>query len=394
MTLQRHQTLYTLPVGETKPYFSFEGLARRVSEAHVSDSAVVRHTSVANKWKTIHLLLHSGHNATQIHYNLTFQGEEDAEFTMCFSVAADTREVPQANVSQAVSKDGDKEPKATPTPEPVFQFSEIPEDKRGPKIRKKPPDQLEFVVEVPSVNVSLLPAAVQSELQKLEEKLLNSDITIKGYNVTKAELLKTYMTVARGQHIRHPEQANEGAFKIQGKPYKDLEGDPVEEKTNKEDKAEGIIDRNSKEKMSRQVDVVKPSIPVQIDDKKDVATPKQPSKLLSSISKTKSVQGHAEPAADGAPVGRKLQHFITADRGFLPWERRKYFQELLEVRRASDFIFLGKQSDVLKYFFFWQCLYRMRSACRENCLTMLTAAPLADGCRTPSLTRCATSTSC
>lgn len=357
MTLQRHQTLYTLPVGETKPYFSFEGLARRVSEAHVSDSAVVRHTSVANKWKTIHLLLHSGHNATQIHYNLTFQGEEDTEFTMCLSVAVDTREVPQANVSQTASKDGDKEPKATPTPEPVFQFSEIPEDKRGPKIQKKPPDQLELVVEVPSVNVSLLPAALQSELQKLDDKLLNGDIMIKGYNVTKAKLLKTYMTMAQGQHISHPEQANEGALKIQGKPYKDLEGEPAEEKTKKEDKAEGFIDRNSKEKMSRQDDVVKPSLPVQIDDKdkKDVATPKQPSKLLSSISKTKSVQGQAEPAAaaaDGAPVGRRLQHFITADRGFLPWERRKYFQELLEVRRTSDFIFLGKQSDVLKYFFF------------------------------------------
>lgn len=396
--------MYTLPVGETKPYFSFEGLARRVSEAHVSDSAVVRHTSVANKWKTVHLLLHSGHNATQIHYNLTFQGEEDTEFTMCFSVAVDTREAPQANVSQAASKDGGKEPKATPTPEPVFHFSEIPEDKRGPKVRKKPPDQLELVVEVPSANVSLLPAAVQSELQKLDQKLLNGDITIKGYNVTKAELLKTYMTTAQGQHISHPEQANEGAPKVRGKPYKDLKGEPLEkEKTNKEDKAEVIIDRNSKEKMSRKDDVVKPSLPVQIDDKdkKDVATPKQPSKLLSSISKTKSrVQGQAEPAAaaDGAPVGRRLQHFITADRGFLPWERRKYFQELLEVRRASDFIFFRKQLGVLKYNFFliifWQCLYRKRSACRENCLTTLTAAPLADGCRTPSPTRCATSTSC
>uniref|UniRef100_A0A671VSN8 N-acetylglucosamine-1-phosphotransferase subunits alpha/beta n=1 Tax=Sparus aurata TaxID=8175 RepID=A0A671VSN8_SPAAU len=56
------------------------------------------------------------------------------------------------------------------------------------------------------------------------------------------------------------------------------------------------------------------------------------SKLLSSISKTKSAESQAEPAdaAGGALVGRRLQHFISADRGFLPWERRKYFQELLE----------------------------------------------------------------
>lgn len=29
-------------------------------------------------------------------------------------------------------------------------------------------------------------------------------------------------------------------------------------------------------------------------------------------------------------MGRRLQHYIHADRGFLPWERRKYFQKLLE----------------------------------------------------------------
>uniref|UniRef100_A0A674NEJ3 N-acetylglucosamine-1-phosphotransferase subunits alpha/beta n=1 Tax=Takifugu rubripes TaxID=31033 RepID=A0A674NEJ3_TAKRU len=41
VTLQSDQTMYTLPVGEVRPYFSFEGLARRVTEAHVSDNAVL-----------------------------------------------------------------------------------------------------------------------------------------------------------------------------------------------------------------------------------------------------------------------------------------------------------------------------------------------------------------
>uniref|UniRef100_A0A8C2DET0 N-acetylglucosamine-1-phosphotransferase subunits alpha/beta n=1 Tax=Cyprinus carpio TaxID=7962 RepID=A0A8C2DET0_CYPCA len=77
VVLRRNQTLYTLPQGELRPYFSFSGLANRVSEAQVADNPALRHTSVANKWKTIHLLLLPGHNATQIHYNITFQGEED-----------------------------------------------------------------------------------------------------------------------------------------------------------------------------------------------------------------------------------------------------------------------------------------------------------------------------
>uniref|UniRef100_A0AAY5KRX6 N-acetylglucosamine-1-phosphotransferase subunits alpha/beta n=1 Tax=Esox lucius TaxID=8010 RepID=A0AAY5KRX6_ESOLU len=79
VTLLKNQTLYTLPVGETRPYFSFADLARRVTEAQVSDNPTVRHTSVANKWKTIHLLLHSGHNASVVHYNLSVQGLDNKD---------------------------------------------------------------------------------------------------------------------------------------------------------------------------------------------------------------------------------------------------------------------------------------------------------------------------
>ncbi|XP_034719441.1 N-acetylglucosamine-1-phosphotransferase subunits alpha/beta [Etheostoma cragini] len=351
VTLLRDQSLYTLPVGETRPYFSFDGLARRVSEAHVSDNAVLRHTSVANKWKTIHLLLHPRHNATQIQYNLTFQREDQTEFIMSFSVAVDTREVPQANVTQSAGKTASKEPKPTLTPEPLVPFSDIPEDKRGPKIQKRPLGELQVVIEVPSLNVSLLPAAVQTELQKLEEKLLIGDITMKGYNFTKAELLKPYMTLAEKQQVVHSDPANEGAAKGQEKPYKDLEGEQFKGNS----KAGNIIQKNSNSKeemsMSKRRDVavqekpVTPLIPVHIDDKheKDIVTPKHynlnaaierplTSKLLSSISKTKGAKTPAEPADAGgqAPTGRRLQHFISADRGFLPWERRKYFQEVLE----------------------------------------------------------------
>uniref|UniRef100_A0A8C4H064 N-acetylglucosamine-1-phosphotransferase subunits alpha/beta n=1 Tax=Dicentrarchus labrax TaxID=13489 RepID=A0A8C4H064_DICLA len=343
VTLLRNQSLYTLPVGEIRPYFSFNRLARRVSEAHVSDNVAVRHTSVANKWKTIHLLLHPGHNATQIQYNITFQREDDSEFTMSFSVAVDTREVPQANVSKTASKDVGKEPKPTPTPEPPFPFSDVPEHKQGPKIQKRQPGEPEVVIEVPALNVSLLPAVVRSELQKLDEKLLIGDITIKGYNLTKAELLQPYKTLAQKQQVIDSHPANEGAAKVQGKPYKDFEVEHVQEK------AVAIQKNQSSKEMSRkdvvvQERIVTPLIPVQIDDKhkKDFEIPKHnlkaaierpmTSKLLSSISKAKSAESRAEPAdaAEGALVGRRLQHFVSSDRGFLPWERRKYFQELLE----------------------------------------------------------------
>uniref|UniRef100_A0A8D3DI27 N-acetylglucosamine-1-phosphotransferase subunits alpha/beta n=1 Tax=Scophthalmus maximus TaxID=52904 RepID=A0A8D3DI27_SCOMX len=253
VALLRNQSLYVLPVGEVRPYFSFSALGHRISEAHVSDNPAVRHTSVANKWKTIHLLLYPGHNATQIHYNLTFQREDNTD------------------------KDAGMEPKPTPTPEPVFPFSDIPEDKQGPKIHRSQPGEPQVVVEVPLLNVSLLPAVVRAELQKLEEKLLTGDITLKGYNLTKAELLKPYKTLAQEQQVDRLQAADESAAEVRGKPFKDLEGEH-------------------------------------------------------SISKIRRAESKNEPAdaAPGAPVGRRLQHFTSSDRGFLPWERRKYFQELLE----------------------------------------------------------------
>ncbi|XP_068163646.1 N-acetylglucosamine-1-phosphotransferase subunits alpha/beta [Antennarius striatus] len=332
VTLQRNQSLYTLPVGEIRPYFSFHKLAHRVSEAHVSDDAVVRHTSVANKWKTIHLLLNPNHNLTQIQYNITFQKEDDTEFIWSFSVVVDTRDVPQANVSQSANTDIDKEITTTPSPEPPFQFSDIPEDKLRPKIQKREPGETLEGIHAPSLNVSLLPAAVQSELQKLEEKFLIGDITMKGYNLTKAELLKPFITLAYKQKVAHLHPTNEN----QGKS--NFNREKVQGKS--------PVDENSQEEMIEKEIVLpeKPAttiVPVGINDnqKKDfennintaIERPRI-SKLLSSISKMKSTERHEEAAvgAERAPVVRRLHQFISPDRGFLPWEKTKYFQELLE----------------------------------------------------------------
>ncbi|XP_056133052.1 N-acetylglucosamine-1-phosphotransferase subunits alpha/beta [Lampris incognitus] len=374
MTLLRNQSLYTLPLGELRPYFSFDKLARRVLEAQVGDNPVMRHTSVANKWKTIHLLLNPGHNATQIHYNLTFQAEDDTEFTFSFTVAVDTREIPHANVSQTTSKDSNKEPKPTPTQEPQFPFSDIPEDKRGPKIQRNPAVETEVVVEVPVVNVSLLPTVVRDELQRLEEKLLIGDITLKGYNLTKAALLGPYRTLAQSLPNKRgmdSEPPKEGGAKALGKPYKDLEAErfganPPEEAKLASQEALAQQNRDnqkSNEETSRKLavgqDQLKPPItlvPIHIDDEPARHTGGRPtssklhsvgvmaekplsfkllSTLVGSISKVKGQdrsnreQAKAVVGARGM-VGRRLQHFISTDRGFLPWERRKYFQDLLE----------------------------------------------------------------
>ncbi|MEQ2168250.1 hypothetical protein GOODEAATRI_012411, partial [Goodea atripinnis] len=331
VTLLRNQSLYTLPLGETRPYFSFGKVARRVSEAHVRDNSVVRHTSVANKWKTIHLLLYPGHNATQVQYNITFQREDDTQFTMSFSVAVDTREVPQTNASRGGSKEAEEESKLTPSPEPVVPFLDIPEEKRGPKIQKNQPAESQVLVEVPLVNVSVLPPIVQNELKRLEEKLLIGDITMKGYNLTKAEILKPYRSPSEKHQDMNVQPGN-----VQGRAYKDLEEDGGAGGNKMKKK------QNSHEKMRREPmkNTPTPSLILpHIDNKiKNLLNPErhplnpvierpEMSKLHNNISQKRSEE---IPAEAPLGVGRKLQHFTSSDRGFLPWERRKYFQALLE----------------------------------------------------------------
>ncbi|XP_045071340.1 N-acetylglucosamine-1-phosphotransferase subunits alpha/beta-like [Coregonus clupeaformis] len=388
VTLLKNRTLYTLPVGETRPYFSFAGVARRVTEAQVSDNSAVRHTSVANKWKTVHLLLHSGHNASLVHYNLTVQGDDDKEFSLTFSVAVDTRQLPQSNVSDPLHKDGSKEAKPTSTAEPEVPFKDVPLEKRGPRVLKRPPGGNEVIVEVPALNVSLLPAALQSELQRLQGKLLVGDITMKGYNLTKATLLGSYKALA----YRGPTLAPADQVKPQDKPFKDLVGrvvsreadapqlvevNPVARQDPERKEAEKTKDPEGTKKPEAPEEVPKSSIvgekekqkapktpatpiPVLVDGEfpkaakaQDTTTTEKPppsSKLLNtlvgSMSKAKGSEGQsqqqragAEEGAEGTrgvPVGRKLQHYTSSDRGFLPWERRKYFQDLLEEEERLE----------------------------------------------------------
>uniref|UniRef100_A0A671KCM7 N-acetylglucosamine-1-phosphotransferase subunits alpha/beta n=1 Tax=Sinocyclocheilus anshuiensis TaxID=1608454 RepID=A0A671KCM7_9TELE len=278
VVLRRNQTLYTLPQGELQPYFSFSGLANRVSEAQVADNPALRHTSVANKWKTIHLLLLPGHNATQIHYNITFQSANNHDFTMTFSVAVDTRELPKSNVSDPV-QEKDEEPKLTVvTPEPVVMFEKVPKEKQGPRVREKAHGGVE-IVQVPALNESLLPEEVKLELQKLNEKLILGDITIKGFNLTKAVLLG---------------------------PYKD--------------KAKLLLNNKDSEKQDQDI---------QAKHSNEDQKPPLLSTLMGNLSKERDSENEAH--LRGRPVGRKLQYYTSSlDRGFLPWEKRKFFQDLLE----------------------------------------------------------------
>lgn len=322
IVLRRNQTLYTLPQGELRPYFSFSDLANRVSEAHVADNQVLRHTSVANKWKTIHLLLLPGHNATQIHYNITFQSTDHHDFIMTFSVSVDTRELPKSNTSTPV-RDKEEEPKPTvATPEPEVPFEAVPKEKQGPKVR----EQTHGDVQVPVLNETLLPDEVKIELKKLNEKLMSGDITLKGFNLTKAMLLEPYKE--KDQFTLKHEKDKEEKQKLS----------PVAQLQN--ERAAARVKREKGENVDQLKPVAPSLVPVQIDD----VTTKAQSRLfniekphmfhlLSNLKGNLSMVRDSDPEGHlrERPTGRRLQFYSDSlNRGFLPWEKRKFFQDLME----------------------------------------------------------------
>ncbi len=339
VVLRRNQTLYSLPQGELRSYFSFSGLANRVSEAQVADNPALRHTSVANKWKTIHLLLLPGHNATQIHYNITFQGANNHDFTVTFSVVVDTRELPKSNISDPV-QEKDEEPKPTVvTPEPAVMLENVPKENQGPRVRDHAYGGVE-IVQVPALNESLLPEEVKLELQKLNEKLIVGDITIKGFNLTKAVLLGPYKDKAKlllnnkDQDIQAKHSDEDQKPKIS---QQQAERTVMVKRANEDEE---------RSKNSKLEPGVAPSlVPVQIDDVTPKAqsrlfgiekplTSKLHSTLMGNVSKERDSENEAH--LHGRPVGRKLQYYTSSlDRGFLPWEKRKFFQDLLEVSHSS-----------------------------------------------------------
>ncbi|MBN3321959.1 GNPTA phosphotransferase, partial [Atractosteus spatula] len=333
VTLLQNKTRYSIPQGETKPYFSFEGIAKRISEAFVSDDPIVRHTSVANKWKTMHLLLHGGMNATTIQYNFTFQGKGDQEFKMTITVDVDTREVQKSNVTRAQKDDG-RDVKATASPlEPEFSFEEVPKDQQGPRIHRRPPADTEDAIEVPALNVSLLPADVQSELQKLEEKLEKGDLTLKGYNLTKAALLEPFRVSAwargrdqshNGGNVEHKAQLTSPPVRVQ------MDDQPLREADQNRPQAKALPAATKDPAPSRILSSLVGGVPRAKDPEE------------TQMEKARPRERDSERELDGGvPLGRRLQQYSVSGRGFLPWEKRKYFQDLLEeeerLRKELDY---------------------------------------------------------
>ncbi|XP_010072382.1 PREDICTED: N-acetylglucosamine-1-phosphotransferase subunits alpha/beta, partial [Pterocles gutturalis] len=362
VTLQLNQTYYIIPKGECLPYFSFSEIAKKGIEGSYSDNPIIRHASVANKWKTIHLIMHSGMNATVIYFNLTFLNKNDEEFKMQVAVEADTREEPKLNTTSTQKSNSDFKT-VTSVPEAEIIFEDIPEEKRFPRVRRRrngTKESLHEEIIIPSVNVSLLPEEVQLALQNLDLKLLNGDITQKGFNLSKAALLRSFQFLTTVKSIiglekkgaqNHSDQKNHTNWQ---KPYKGVNDGKI--KTNEEvpSKLTGtkgtVVTMNANQPIYK----AKPkfTLPFQSMGNKNETQEKvlnalilretQKSKHTGNLDTGEDAQGmeggkgHVQMDTNVREglVGRKLQSYGGSYQGFLPWEKKNYFQDLLNEEES------------------------------------------------------------
>ena len=64
-------------------------------------------------------------------------------------------------------------------------------------------------------------------------------------------------------------------------------------------------------------------------------------KVITGKEQERKTEGNANSYPGGNEVvpGRKLQHYTDSYLGFLPWEKKKYFQDLLDVSYMHPYSF-------------------------------------------------------
>ncbi|XP_055483778.1 N-acetylglucosamine-1-phosphotransferase subunits alpha/beta isoform X1 [Psammomys obesus] len=362
VTLLPNQTHYVIPKGEYLSYFSFAKIARRGVEGTYSDNPIIRHASIANKWKTIHLIMHSGMNATTIHFNLTLQNSNDEEFKIQITVEVDTREVPKLNSTTQKAYENLVSP-VTPLPQAEIPFEDVPKGKRFPKVRRHDVNatgRFQEEVEIPVVNISLLPREAQVRLRGLDLQLQQGDITLKGYNLSKAALLRSSLGMSLDAKVNpqagRTDETKDNLEVSQEKPSQESPRDFVAGHRSETQKSPvGTVKVNDRDhnlnltlvsetdarfKLKSQAHGA-PGLGVSKENLSPLIIPPESHRAKEELPGKEEERDRAEGNVD-SPVavneivpGRRLQqHAVHSYPGFLPWEKKKYFQDLLDEEES------------------------------------------------------------
>ncbi|XP_078683763.1 N-acetylglucosamine-1-phosphotransferase subunits alpha/beta-like isoform X1 [Branchiostoma floridae x Branchiostoma belcheri] len=201
--LQPDVHLYHLKEGEHLVYFNLSAVfpeGTSVTEGKYDDSGVIRAATVAQKFKTLNIVLFPNKNASVLHFNLTGKNKDTNEkFNMAFNLTVDTKERPkevlllnETGVEGNVSSTSASEAEDTHEEDILISFQEVPEDKMHPKV-KRDIRLVEVPESLPDVNnMSFVPEDLSAGLKELEGQLDAGELTEKGYKKLVAALWKNF----------------------------------------------------------------------------------------------------------------------------------------------------------------------------------------------------------
>ncbi|CAH1786367.1 unnamed protein product [Owenia fusiformis] len=193
---------YTLPQGTLVSYFNLSavfGANGTIEEGKYDESEAIRSGTMSQKFKTLHVILYEKHNNTNLHF--TLKGSSGTEKVwLSFNVTVNTNPVPHkdgasegeviieskvlnktSNVTHVVSKVSNRT-KALP-----FVFTDVPQDIRSPRVAVRDIDPKRY--QVYNTSDLKLPENVKELLEQLEADFKQGDLTEKGYNLEKADIL-------------------------------------------------------------------------------------------------------------------------------------------------------------------------------------------------------------
>ncbi|XP_030845190.1 N-acetylglucosamine-1-phosphotransferase subunits alpha/beta isoform X1 [Strongylocentrotus purpuratus] len=191
----------TLPKGLLVVYFNATpifGEGSTITEGKYDNRDIVRTATIAQKFKTVHVLLYKNMSESVLTFHILGKRKDDSPLNVTFNVTVDTKE--NKNLEQELlalkRPDGEKEENKTrkvseeEKEEAVFEFDDISDGRRSPKLplaREK------------EVSVSFEPAEeeltedVASQLKELTQQLQDGDITQRGHDRLRSKILAQYM---------------------------------------------------------------------------------------------------------------------------------------------------------------------------------------------------------
>ncbi|XP_041472270.1 N-acetylglucosamine-1-phosphotransferase subunits alpha/beta-like isoform X1 [Lytechinus variegatus] len=216
-------TQITLPRGLLVVYFNATpifGEGSTITEGKYDNHDIVRTATIAQKFKTIHLLLYKNMSESVLTFHLSGKTKDDSPLNVTFNVTVNTKE--NKNLDQELlalkqpegaKEDGKTdEEKRKEEEEPAFEFEDISEGRRGPKLPLAREKDISISFEPKEEELT---DDIANQLKELSKQLEDGDITKRGHDRIRSQILAQYLLSQ--EYTKRRREVAQGLHKAGGK---------------------------------------------------------------------------------------------------------------------------------------------------------------------------------